>query len=123
MPLAYAPFFWVAVAYYTNGSRLRKKLLNSMKPVTQKCRCSVFYSFYGLSIQTCYYPYYLFNTANDCGSLSVPLNGSLSGNLTTYPNKVSFSCDEGFILRGSAVRQCQLNKQWSGNNSFCEGMF
>ena len=66
---------------------------------------------------------FFFNLANDCGPLSTPMNGTKTGNLTTYPNKVRFACDEGFILHGSAVRQCQPNKHWSGNKTFCEGMF
>ena len=48
-------------------------------------------------------------------------NGSLVGNLTTYPHKVQFMCDEGFILRGSKIRQCLSTGNWSGNESFCEG--
>ena len=68
--------------------------------------------------------YYIFlNVANDCGPLSVPMNGTLTGNLTTYPNKATFSCDEGFILRGSAIRMCQPDKRWSGTVTFCEGTF
>ena len=49
------------------------------------------------------------------------LNGSNAGQLTTYPNKVTSSCDEGFLLRGSAVRFCQANRTWSGNQTICEG--
>lgn len=75
---------------------------------------------YSLPISASHFISYL---ANDCGTLSVPLNGTRSGNLTTYPNKVIFQCDEGFSLRGSAERRCQPNKQWSGNDTFCEGTY
>lgn len=61
------------------------------------------------------------NLANDCGPLQAPMNGTLSGDRTTYPNKINFNCEDGFILRGSTVRQCQSNKHWSGNDTFCEG--
>lgn len=61
------------------------------------------------------------NLANNCGPLQAPMNGTLSGNRTTYPNKINFKCDDGFILQGSTVRQCQPNKHWSGNDTFCEG--
>ena len=49
------------------------------------------------------------------------MNGSISGNLTVYPNIVTFSCDPGFILRGSSVRKCQSNGTWDGYKTVCEG--
>ena len=49
------------------------------------------------------------------------MNGSISGNLTVYPNLVTFSCDPGFILRGSSVRKCQSNGTWDGYETVCEG--
>ena len=30
-------------------------------------------------------------------------------------------CDEGFNLRGSKIRQCLSNGNWSEKESFCEG--
>ena len=59
--------------------------------------------------------------AVNCGGLSSPMNGSISGNLTVYPNIVTFSCDPGFILRGSSVRKCQSNGTWDGYKTVCEG--
>ena len=53
--------------------------------------------------------------------LKAPTNGSLFGNMTTYPQKVQFMCDEGFNLRGSNIRQCLSTGNWSGNITFCEG--
>ena len=49
------------------------------------------------------------------------MNGSLSGNLTVFPNIVTFSCDPGFILRGSSIRKCQSNGTWDGYVTTCEG--
>ena len=59
--------------------------------------------------------------AVECGFLVMPMNGSSYGDLTTYPNKVSFQCDEGFTLKGSSLRTCMANGSWSGNNASCEG--
>lgn len=59
--------------------------------------------------------------AKDCGSIKIPLNGTKRGNRTTYPNKVSFTCDDGFHLKGSNVRECKSDGVWSGEETFCEG--
>ena len=66
---------------------------------------------------------YLYSyVAKDCGSLKIPLNGSLIGpNITTFPNSLTFSCDRGFALKGSRVRSCQANEIWSGNETLCQG--
>ena len=60
--------------------------------------------------------------AVNCGGLSSPMNGSISGNRTVYPNIVTFSCDLGFILRGSSVRKCQSNGTWGGYKTVCKGI-
>ena len=59
--------------------------------------------------------------AVNCGGLSSPMNGSISGNLTVYPNIVTFSCDPGFILRGSSIRKCKSNGTWDGYKTVCKG--
>ena len=64
---------------------------------------------------------HFFPTAKDCGPLKTLRNGSFVGNLTTYPHKVQFMCDEGFTLRGSKIRECLSAGNWSGNESFCKG--
>lgn len=60
-------------------------------------------------------------SAKDCGPLRAPVNGTSIGNVSTFPNKVSFQCDAGFILKGSALRQCQANGLWTGNETTCNG--
>ena len=59
--------------------------------------------------------------AVDCGGLSAPVNGSIQGSATTFPNAIEFSCDSGFLLEGSAVRKCQANATWSGKTTTCQG--
>ena len=60
--------------------------------------------------------------AKDCGNLSTPLNGSVSGYETTYPNELEFKCDVGFELRGSASRRCEADGKWSGVEVTCQGI-
>ena len=59
--------------------------------------------------------------AKDCGNLPVPMNGFIIGNQTTYPNKLLFSCDDGFDLIGSRVRSCEADGKWSGEQPTCKG--
>ena len=65
--------------------------------------------------------YVFFPVAKDCGDLTVPVNGSRIGNENTFPNRVSFNCDAGFDLIGSAVRKCEANGRWSGEQPSCNG--
>ena len=59
--------------------------------------------------------------AINCGKLSEPLNGTMTGSKTTYPNEAGFKCDEGFELQGSITRKCEANGQWSGEDVKCQG--
>ena len=72
-------------------------------------------------MNTKFYKSYL--SAKDCGPIDTPLNGTKPGNETTYPNKVTFSCDDGFNLRGSAERECTADGTWSGVETICEGKY
>ena len=67
--------------------------------------------------------FYLLLVAVDCGPLSVPTNGSSSGNSTLYPNSLLFNCEPGFILNGSSKRTCQADGKWSGLSTLCVGRF
>ena len=59
--------------------------------------------------------------AKDCGKLPFPMNGSVFGSQTTFPNKLQFSCDNGFDLIGSTVRRCEADGMWSGQQTACQG--
>ena len=49
------------------------------------------------------------------------MNGSVIGSQTTFPNKLEFSCDEGFDLIGSTARKCEADGVWSGEQPSCRG--
>ena len=53
----------------------------------------------------------------------MPMNGSLKGTRTYFPNVLQFSCGAGFILGGSTERQCLADGSWSGDDTFCKGLF
>ncbi|EDO36506.1 predicted protein, partial [Nematostella vectensis] len=57
-----------------------------------------------------------------CGPLASPVNGSIQGSRTYFPNKVKVTCDEGFLLRGSDVRVCQPSGRWSGTRASCQAV-
>lgn len=59
--------------------------------------------------------------AVDCGPLAKPLNGTKHGNETLFTKKIRFACHEGFDLKGSGIRECQANRQWSGQAAICKG--
>ena len=49
------------------------------------------------------------------------MNGTVTGNKTTFPNELFFSCDDGFDLIGSTVRKCEADGMWSGEQPTCRG--
>lgn len=36
---------------------------------------------------------------------------------------VAFECAEGFELKGSSFRKCQLNGEWDGEPAQCQGVW
>lgn len=56
-----------------------------------------------------------------CGELPTPPNGNKIGTQTSYGSTAIFTCDAGFILVGSAVRECLSSGLWSGSETRCLG--
>nr|XP_014341913.1 PREDICTED: CUB and sushi domain-containing protein 1-like [Latimeria chalumnae] len=54
-----------------------------------------------------------------CGDLPFPPNGNKIGTLTTYGATAIFTCNTGYTLAGSHVRECQANGLWSGTETKC----
>ncbi|XP_041089827.1 CUB and sushi domain-containing protein 2-like [Polyodon spathula] len=54
-----------------------------------------------------------------CGDLPHPPNGNKIGTLTVYGATAIFSCNTGYTLVGSRVRECMANGLWSGTEIRC----
>uniref|UniRef100_A0A8K9V7L3 CUB and Sushi multiple domains 2 n=1 Tax=Oncorhynchus mykiss TaxID=8022 RepID=A0A8K9V7L3_ONCMY len=50
-----------------------------------------------------------------CGDLGTPPNGNKIGTLTVFGATAIFSCNTGYTLVGSRVRECMSNGLWSGS--------
>lgn len=56
-----------------------------------------------------------------CGELPVPPSGHRIGTLSVYGATAIFSCNSGYTLVGSRVRECMANGLWSGSDVRCLG--
>ncbi|XP_039973361.1 CUB and sushi domain-containing protein 3-like isoform X5 [Xiphias gladius] len=54
-----------------------------------------------------------------CGDLPTPPNGKKIGTQTTFGASAIFSCNLGYVLTGSTVRECLLSGLWSGMETQC----
>ncbi|XP_050987326.1 CUB and sushi domain-containing protein 3 isoform X1 [Labeo rohita] len=54
-----------------------------------------------------------------CGELPTPPNGKKIGTQTTFGATAIFTCNSGFILVGSTVRECLASGLWSGTETRC----
>ena len=55
----------------------------------------------------------------DCGELFGPDNGQVVFIGTSAGDVATYSCIENYILRGSPLRICQADNQWSGDEPTC----
>ncbi|XP_025893196.1 CUB and sushi domain-containing protein 3-like [Nothoprocta perdicaria] len=54
-----------------------------------------------------------------CGELPTPPNGNKIGTQITYGSTAIFTCDSGYMLVGSTVRECLSSGLWSGIETRC----
>ncbi|XP_013375174.1 PREDICTED: CUB and sushi domain-containing protein 2 isoform X4 [Chinchilla lanigera] len=54
-----------------------------------------------------------------CGELPTPPSGHRIGTLSVYGATAIFSCNSGYTLVGSRVRECLANGLWSGSEIHC----
>lgn len=70
-----------------------------------------------ISVLFCFY-----HEVISCGELPTPPNGNKIGTQITYGSTAIFTCDSGYMLVGSAVRECLSSGLWSGIETRCLGM-
>ena len=59
----------------------------------------------------------------DCMNLTDPSNGRVSLTTTIYGSVAAYTCEEGYMLMGSAMRQCMANGNWSQQEPVCRSKF
>ena len=67
---------------------------------------------------------YLHNYVVQCPGLTELINGMIScsivnGQMLSYEDTCSFTCNTGYELTGSSERTCQSNESWSGSQVSC----
>ena len=53
--------------------------------------------------------------------LTDPANGIVKFGSTNVRATATYVCNKGFVLVGSAVRVCQQDGEWSGEEPICRG--
>lgn len=61
------------------------------------------------------------DSAGLCGDPGVPVHGIRLGEEFTVGSVVRFSCEPGYVLRGSPERTCLANGTWLGTQPECQG--
>lgn len=65
--------------------------------------------------------YLSLNAAEDCDDPGTPPGAQRSGGRFHVREKVSYLCQAGLDLLGSAERVCLENRKWSGSMPRCQG--
>lgn len=61
------------------------------------------------------------DSAGLCGDPGVPVHGIRLGEEFTVGSDVRFSCEPGYMLKGSPERTCLANGTWLGTQPECHG--
>ena len=56
----------------------------------------------------------------DCGSLTDPVNGTISLTGTAFNSTATYSCNDGYSLVGDTTITCLASGLWSGEPPLCE---
>ncbi len=55
--------------------------------------------------------------------LNDPTNGTVIGNSVSFGSKVTYTCNNGYILSGNNSRMCQDDGQWTGSAPVCNSKY
>lgn len=55
----------------------------------------------------------------DCGTLTMPVQGTVSITATTVGSVAVYTCNPGFTLNGGITRICLATGMWSGQQPTC----
>lgn len=61
------------------------------------------------------------DSAGMCGDPGVPVHGIRLGEQFSVGSVVRFSCEPGYVLKGSSERSCLANGSWVGIQPECHG--
>lgn len=69
----------------------------------------------------CFIEHFMIFPVISCGELPTPPSGHRIGTMSVYGATAIFSCNSGYTLVGSRVRECLANGLWSGSEVRCLG--
>ena len=88
---------------------------NLMISLSCKICCAVLILRYGLLIKI-----FFFSLAS-CVPLQAPSDGKIQNNDIKHGALVSFSCNDGFQMKGSRILKC-IDGKWNGSAPTCKGL-
>ena len=62
-----------------------------------------------------------FLIGTDCPVLGIPINRRKYDSKYNYRDEATFGCDDGYVLKGSAKRECTKKGNWKCTETLCKG--
>ena len=60
----------------------------------------------------------------DCGPHAPNITlASYTAGITTFPNNLTYQCDDGYVSNSTITSQCQCNGTWSQPEGICERLY
>lgn len=128
----FKPLLWTTILTFITFKYLKCKYLKYLKMLNlniifffRKCEVGhchpVWEIMKSIFILQFFSVVWFFYLVISCGGLPSPPNGNKIGTLTVYGATAIFTCNTGYTLVGSHVRECLANGLWSGTETQCLG--